>query len=249
MTATISCYEQRHPASTIGIDAFCRKSDHSWLEHYTTWARRRPNKLRNLSLRTQVGRPSGRQDSNLRPLVPQTSPHFLDNAEFDLECFRREMVGMTTRAPNGIRWTSVDIHRGLLSVPHLPSSPIVLVPRTGPHRNGATKGAWDDHLRLRLFDSTLPGSWSGRRGSNAQFQPWEGGGPFLYSAAPDRPLRMSIHPHFRARSHGLRQSPSANQVGVDGSHLNTRLLRSSTLQSAEFNHPLTVRSSSSSPTL
>ena len=48
--------------------------------------------------RPQVGRPSGRQDSNLRPLVPQTSPYFPWRAEFDLECFRRERVGMTTRA-------------------------------------------------------------------------------------------------------------------------------------------------------
>src|ERR1017187_6395819 len=95
---TIPSYEQRHPASTVGIDAFCRKSHYSWLEHYTTWARRRPNTLRNLSLRTQVGRPSGRQDSNLRPLVPQTSTYFQPRAEFDLEWFRREMVGMTTRA-------------------------------------------------------------------------------------------------------------------------------------------------------
>jgi hypothetical protein len=39
---------------------------------------------------------SGRQDSNLRPLVPQISPHFPMRAEFDLEWFHREMVGMTT---------------------------------------------------------------------------------------------------------------------------------------------------------
>jgi hypothetical protein len=41
---------------------------------------------------------SGRQDSNLRPLVPQTSPHFPMSAEFDLEWFRRELVGMRTSA-------------------------------------------------------------------------------------------------------------------------------------------------------
>jgi hypothetical protein len=50
------------------------------------------------------------------------------------------------------------------------------------------------------------------RGSNPQLQPWEGDGPFLYSVAADNPLRMSIHPHFRARPRGLRQSPSADQV-------------------------------------
>jgi hypothetical protein len=53
---------------------------------------------------------------------------------------------------------------------------------------------------------------SGRWGSNRQLQPWEGDGRFLYSSVPDKPLRMSIHPHFRARTHGLRESPSGNQV-------------------------------------
>jgi len=47
---------------------------------------------------TAMGCESGRQDSNLRPLVPQISPHFPMSAEFDLEGFRREMVGMTTSA-------------------------------------------------------------------------------------------------------------------------------------------------------
>jgi hypothetical protein len=47
--------------------------------------------------RNAMGCESGRQDSNLRPLVPQTSPYFPIRIEFDLECFRREMVGMTTR--------------------------------------------------------------------------------------------------------------------------------------------------------
>src|SRR5580704_12388641 len=81
-----------------GFDAFCWKGHHSWLEHYTPVRPRAPNAPRKLSPRGQVGRPSGRQDSNLRPLVPQTSPYFLIPFEFDLECFRREMVGMTTRA-------------------------------------------------------------------------------------------------------------------------------------------------------
>ena len=108
-TDTISCDDQRHPPSTVGMDAFCRKSHYPWLEHYATWARRRPNTLRNLLLRTRVGRPSGRQDSNLRPLVPQISPHFPMSAEFDLEWFCGELVGMTTRSRvmdfAGIGWT------------------------------------------------------------------------------------------------------------------------------------------------
>jgi hypothetical protein len=56
-----------------------------------------------------MGCESGRQDSNLRPLVPQTSTYFPIRVEFDLQCFRREMVGMTTRARVmdfvGIAWT------------------------------------------------------------------------------------------------------------------------------------------------
>jgi hypothetical protein len=47
---------------------------------------------------TAMGCESGRQDSNLRPLVPQISPHFPMRAEFDLEWFCRELVGLTTRA-------------------------------------------------------------------------------------------------------------------------------------------------------
>jgi hypothetical protein len=46
---------------------------------------------------TAIGCESGRQDSNLRPLVPQTSPYFPIRIEFELEGFRREMVGMTSR--------------------------------------------------------------------------------------------------------------------------------------------------------
>ena len=45
-----------------------------------------------------MGCESGRQDSNLRPLVPQTSPYLPMRAEFDLEWFCWELVGMTTRA-------------------------------------------------------------------------------------------------------------------------------------------------------
>jgi hypothetical protein len=57
-----------------------------------------------------VGCESGRQDSNLRPLVPQTSPYFPIQAEFDLECFLREVVGITTNPRN------LEM-RGIASVP------------------------------------------------------------------------------------------------------------------------------------
>ncbi len=111
LTATIYCYEERDPGPTVGIDAFAGKVIIPGLSaiprgvHAPTW-------LRNLFRRTRPARPSGRQDSNLRPLVPQISPHFSTTAEFDLECFRREVVGMTTRArvleSVGIASTSAD---------------------------------------------------------------------------------------------------------------------------------------------
>jgi hypothetical protein len=47
---------------------------------------------------TAMGCESGRQDSNLRPVVPQISPHSPINTEFDLEWFCGELVGMTTSA-------------------------------------------------------------------------------------------------------------------------------------------------------
>jgi hypothetical protein len=73
-----------------------------------------------------TGCESGRQDSNLRPLVPQTSPHFPMSAEFDLEWFCGELVGMTTRArvmesagiastSRDVRWPNPDRPRPLLS--------------------------------------------------------------------------------------------------------------------------------------
>src|ERR1022692_705610 len=96
-TATISCYEPRDPTPTVG-NAFCRRSDCSWLAHYTPLDDGRPTHRAIARRELTIARPSGRQDANLRPLVPQTSPHFPMSAEFALECFRREMVGMTTRA-------------------------------------------------------------------------------------------------------------------------------------------------------
>ena len=114
LTATISCYEQRDPAPTVGIDASCRRSNYSWLAHYTPLADGRPTHRAIARRELKIARPSGRQDSNLRPLVPQTSPYFPMRAEFDLECFRRELVGMTTRArvmeSAGIASTSTEVY-------------------------------------------------------------------------------------------------------------------------------------------
>ena len=65
-------------------------------------------------------RPSGIQDSNLRPLVPQTSTHFPLSADFNLEWFRGELAGMTTRAsamePIEIACTFAYIHIGVLHI-------------------------------------------------------------------------------------------------------------------------------------
>src|SRR5665213_2610529 len=84
-----------------------------------------------------MGCESGRQDSNLRPLVPQTSTDFPPRAEFDLEWFRREMVGMTTRARVldfvGIAWTSLRIV-GAQSLRGAGSS--VTKVRASPHQMG-----------------------------------------------------------------------------------------------------------------
>jgi hypothetical protein len=44
-----------------------------------------------------MGCESGRQDSNLRPLVPQTSPYFQLRSRVQKEWFCQELVGMTTR--------------------------------------------------------------------------------------------------------------------------------------------------------
>jgi hypothetical protein len=41
---------------------------------------------------------SGRQDSNLRPLVPQTSTYSWTRSRVEKGWFRRELVGVTTRA-------------------------------------------------------------------------------------------------------------------------------------------------------
>src|ERR1700693_2298269 len=97
LPATISCYEQRDPVRPVGIDAFCRKGHYRGLGHYTPFARRRPTYRATSSPRTHIARPSGRQDSNLRPLVPQTSAYFPMSAEFDLEWFCGELVGITPR--------------------------------------------------------------------------------------------------------------------------------------------------------
>jgi hypothetical protein len=74
-----------------------------------------PRKLESTAIRWKrlhcraIGCESGRQDSNLRPPVPQTSPRFPMSGEFDLEWFSGELVGMTTRARvmdfAGIAWT------------------------------------------------------------------------------------------------------------------------------------------------
>src|ERR1039457_5910814 len=76
-----------------------------------------------------MGCESGRQDSNLRPLVPQTSPHFPISAEFDLEWFCGELVGMTTRARV---MDSVGIAEKYLSALRQRSSPIPLSFRPFP---------------------------------------------------------------------------------------------------------------------
>jgi hypothetical protein len=70
---------------------------------------------------TSMGCESGRQDSNLRPLVPQTSPCFRARRRVQKEWFRGELVGMTTRAgameSNGILSTRTRAYWKLLPSP------------------------------------------------------------------------------------------------------------------------------------
>ena len=108
-----SSYGGRIHSLPWGNDAFCKKSHHPWLEAPHAVLRRAPKRTAQPVGANSNCAPSGRQDSNLRPLVPQTSPYLPMSAEFDLEWFLWELVGMTTRArllePPELGWTMVRI--------------------------------------------------------------------------------------------------------------------------------------------
>ena len=91
----------------MGIDAFCRKDQYSGLARYTTMADRRPTHRTTARCEIKLRGRRGDRTRTGDPWSPST--YFLPRAEFDLECFRREMVGMTTRARVmdfvGIAWT------------------------------------------------------------------------------------------------------------------------------------------------
>ena len=100
-----------------------------------------PRRLESTAIRwkrlycTAMGCESGRQDSSLRRLVPQTSPHFPMSAEFDLEWFCGELVGMTTRArvmeSAGIAERSTEVYWAY---------PSPLCSRTRPHTTNGIEG-------------------------------------------------------------------------------------------------------------
>ena len=81
-----------------GMMCFAGKVHHSWLEHHTPFASGAQRTAQSLAVEIESARPSGIQESNLRPRVPPTSPYFASRAEFALEWFRDELVGMTTKA-------------------------------------------------------------------------------------------------------------------------------------------------------
>jgi hypothetical protein len=95
---TIHCNEQRDPAPAVGIDALCRKSDYSWLEHHTPFGRPRPTNRatarRELSLRVRPGdRPR-----TCDPWSPRTSTFSPTRRRVQNEWFCGKLVGITTRA-------------------------------------------------------------------------------------------------------------------------------------------------------
>src|ERR1039458_5412003 len=143
-----------------------------------------------------MGCESGRQDSNLRPLVPQTSPYFPPRAEFDLECFRREKVGNTTRPREmesaGIALTSAEVDWAYTPSPLFP---IVLVPRTRPHRIEATTAhgipRWDS-----VYSNRPSRRLERNTGLEPALQPWEGEGPFCIPACAITASRCLSTPLF-----------------------------------------------------
>src|ERR1700681_215795 len=63
-----------------------------------------------------VVKSSGRQDSNLRPLVPQTSAYFQTEGRVKLECFRRVLVGKST-SPRKLESAGIECTQLALSRP------------------------------------------------------------------------------------------------------------------------------------
>ena len=99
----------------------------------------------------QVRRPSGRQDSNLRPLVPQTCRPVPIRVEFDLGWSCGELVGMTTRP-----WLLESVGIAPISVSVFTES-IALLPRRHAIERSHTKWETDEEARLLAeYDLSAP---------------------------------------------------------------------------------------------
>jgi hypothetical protein len=105
---------------------------------------------------------SGRQDSNLRPLIPQISLHFPMSAEFDLDWFCGELVGTTTRA------CSLE-HVEIGSTMVIGSTMISGGDGSLGRRNAHTQGFPRFPGRLRLSDSSTEGPQSDRTGGRGGY--------------------------------------------------------------------------------
>src|ERR1017187_3184799 len=90
-TATISCYEQRDRALT-GIDALCRKSDYSWVEHYTPFARRRPTHRATARHELKLGLRRGDRTRTCDPWSPRPALISSRGSEFRNSGFIRERL-------------------------------------------------------------------------------------------------------------------------------------------------------------
>ena len=86
---------------------------------------------------------SGRQDSNLRSLVPQTSAYFQAEGRVQLECFRRVLVGKST-SPRKLESAGIECTQLALSRP-------TEVARSLPYFGGRPRLERAIHTLLRVL--------------------------------------------------------------------------------------------------
>src|ERR1700676_24719 len=97
---------------------------------------------------TAMGCESGRQDSNLRPLVPQTSAYFQAEGRVQLECFCRVLVGKST-GPRKLESAGIECTQLALSRPSE-------VARSLPYFGGRPRLERAIHTLLRVL-APFPG--------------------------------------------------------------------------------------------
>ena len=95
------------------------------------------------SIYATIGGISGRQHSNLRPLVPQTSAYFQAEGRVQLECFRRVLVGKST-SPRKLESAGIECTQLALSRP-------TEVARSLPYFGGRPRLERAIHTLLRVL--------------------------------------------------------------------------------------------------